>query len=54
MFISVFVRRQRPDKTYDDFIYAWYPDEGFGFPGRADWCSERIGRRPSCAPAVRR
>jgi hypothetical protein len=34
MFISVFVRRLRPGKTYDDFIDAWYPDKGFGFPGR--------------------
>ena len=34
MFIAVFVRRLRPGKTYDDFIAAWYPDEGFGFPGR--------------------
>jgi hypothetical protein len=34
MFISVLVRRLRPGKTYDDFVRAWYPDKGFGFPGR--------------------
>lgn len=34
MFVAVFVRRLRPGKTYDDFIDAWYPDKGFGFPGR--------------------
>jgi hypothetical protein len=34
MFISVFVRRLRPGKTYEDFIDAWYPDKAFGLPGR--------------------
>jgi hypothetical protein len=34
MFISVLVRRLRPGKTYEDFLAAWYPDKGFGFPGR--------------------
>ena len=34
MFVSVLVRRLRPGKTYDDFVAAWYPDKGFGFPGR--------------------
>jgi hypothetical protein len=34
MFIAVFVRRLRPGKTYDDFVDAWYPDKGFGVPGR--------------------
>jgi hypothetical protein len=34
MFIAVFVRRLRPGKTYDDFLKAWYPDKGFGFPAR--------------------
>ena len=34
MFISVLVRRLKPGKTYDDFVDAWYPDKGFGFPGR--------------------
>jgi hypothetical protein len=34
MFIFVFVRRLRPDKTYQDFLEAWYPDKGFGFGGR--------------------
>ncbi|MGD9891313.1 MAG: hypothetical protein AB7R89_06830 [Dehalococcoidia bacterium] len=34
MFISMLVRRLRPGKTYEDFLAAWYPDKGFGFPGR--------------------
>lgn len=34
MFVSVLVRRLKPGKTYDDFVDAWYPDKGFGFPGR--------------------
>ena len=34
MFIAVLARRLRPGKTYDDFVTAWYPDKGFGFPGR--------------------
>jgi hypothetical protein len=34
MVVSVLVRRLRPGKTYEDFVRAWYPDKGFGFPGR--------------------
>ena len=34
MFVSVLVRRLREGKTFDDFVGAWYPDQGFGFPGR--------------------
>jgi hypothetical protein len=34
MFIAVFARRLAPDKTYEDFIDAWYPDKGFGVGGR--------------------
>lgn len=34
MFVAVLVRRLRAGKTYDDFIDAWYPDRGFGFPGQ--------------------
>lgn len=34
MFVSVLVRRLRPGKSYEDFVNAWYPDKGFGFPGR--------------------
>jgi hypothetical protein len=34
MFISVLGRRLKPGKTYKDFLDAWYPDTGFGFPGR--------------------
>lgn len=34
MFVSVLARRLKPGKTYEDFLAAWYPDKGFGFPGR--------------------
>ncbi|MEZ5077697.1 MAG: hypothetical protein R2725_09660 [Solirubrobacterales bacterium] len=33
MFVSVLARRLRPGKTYEDFVRAWYPDEGFGIEG---------------------
>jgi hypothetical protein len=26
----VFVRRLKPGRTYEDFLQAWYPDQGFG------------------------
>jgi hypothetical protein len=42
MFIAVFVRRLRPGKTYDDFIDAWYPDKGFGFPGRGPFVARDL------------
>jgi hypothetical protein len=32
--VSVIVRRLRPDRSYDDFRRAWYPDRGFGVPSR--------------------
>lgn len=34
MIISVFVRRLRDGKTYEDFRKAWLPDKGFGVPTR--------------------
>jgi hypothetical protein len=34
IFVSVFVRKLRAGKTYDDFKAAWYPDVGFGVPTR--------------------
>ena len=34
MFIAVLVRRLRPDRTYQDFIKAWYPDEELRIAGR--------------------
>jgi hypothetical protein len=33
-FVTVLVRRLKPGKTYEDFVRAWYPDRGFGFPGQ--------------------
>lgn len=34
MIVSVFVRRLRDGRTYDDFVSAWYPETGFGVPTR--------------------
>jgi hypothetical protein len=42
MFIPVLVRRLKPGKTYDDFVDAWYPDKGFGFPGRGPILARNI------------
>jgi hypothetical protein len=32
-FATVLVRTLKPGKTYDDFVAAWYPDQGFGVEG---------------------
>lgn len=32
--VSIFVRRLKEGKTYQDFRVAWYPDKGFGIPTR--------------------
>ncbi len=42
MFISVFARRLKPGKTYEDFIAAWYPDKGFGIPTRGPFVARNI------------
>jgi hypothetical protein len=42
MFVAVLVRRLRPGKTYEDFLEAWYPDKGFGFPGRGPFTARSI------------
>jgi hypothetical protein len=34
MFLAVLIRRLRDGKSYEDFVRAWYPDEGFGVAGR--------------------
>jgi hypothetical protein len=34
MFIAVVGRRLRPGASVDDFVGAWYPERGFGVPGR--------------------
>jgi hypothetical protein len=34
MYIAVVGRRLRPGVSADDFLRAWYPDRGFGVPGR--------------------
>jgi len=30
-YCAVLIRRLRSGKRYEDFVEAWYPDEGFGF-----------------------
>lgn len=42
MFVSVLARRLRPGKTYEDFVAAWYPDKGFGLPGRGPYLARDI------------
>jgi hypothetical protein len=42
MFISVLARTLRPGKTYSDFVDAWYPDRGFGVPGRGPYTGRNI------------
>ena len=42
MFISVFARRLKPGKTYEDFIAAWYPDKGFDAPTRGPFLARSI------------
>jgi len=32
MYIAILIRKLKPGKTYEDFVEAWYPDEGFGIP----------------------
>ena len=34
MFVSVFVRRLKEGRDYQDFKAAWYPQTGFGVPTR--------------------
>lgn len=34
MIVSVFVRRLKPDATFQDFVREWEADEGFGVPTR--------------------
>jgi hypothetical protein len=42
MFVTVFVRRLKPGKTYEDFLRAWYPDKGFGFPGQGPFLARNV------------
>jgi len=42
MFVTVLVRRLKPGKTDDDFLRAWYPDKGFGFPGQGPFLARNI------------
>src|SRR5918994_860740 len=42
MFVTVLVRRLKPGKTYDDFLRAWYPDKGFGFPGQGPFLARNV------------
>jgi hypothetical protein len=42
MYISVLARTLRPGLTYGDFVAAWYPDRGFGVPGRGPYTASNI------------
>jgi hypothetical protein len=42
MYVTVLVRRLKPGKTYEDFLRAWYPDKGFGFPGQGPFLARNV------------
>ena len=42
MYISVLARTLRPEKTYRDFVDAWYPERGFEMPGRGPYTARNI------------
>jgi hypothetical protein len=42
MYISVLARTLRPGATYGDFVQAWYPERGFGVPGRGPYTARSI------------
>jgi hypothetical protein len=42
VFVSVLVRRLRPGKTYEDFVAAWYPEQGFGIEGRGPLLARNV------------
>ena len=42
MFVTVLVRRLKPGKAYEDFLRAWYPDKGFGFPGQGPFLARNV------------
>jgi hypothetical protein len=42
MYISVLARTLRAGASYDDFIEAWYPERGFGVPGRGPYTARNI------------
>ena len=42
MFVTVFVRRLRPGKTYENFIRAWYPDKGFELPVQGPFLARNV------------
>ncbi len=42
MYISVLARTLRSGASYDDFIDAWYPERGFGVPGRGPYTARNI------------
>jgi hypothetical protein len=54
MFVTVLVRRLKPGKTYEDFLRAWYPDKGFGFPGQGPFLARNVDSPPRYWPTARR
>ena len=42
MYISALARTLRPGATYSDFVEAWYPERGFGVPGRGPYTARSI------------
>jgi hypothetical protein len=42
VFTSGFVRKLKPGKTYDAFIRAWYPDQGFGITTQGPYVGRNL------------
>lgn len=42
MFVTLLVRRLKPGRTQEDFLQAWYPDKGFGFPGQGPFLARNV------------
>ena len=53
MYVTVLVRRLKPGKTYEDFLRAWYPDKGFGFPGQGPFLARNVDDPAEIGEAIR-
>jgi hypothetical protein len=54
VFVAILVRRLREGMTYEDFLDAWYPDEGFGFGGRGPITARSLEDERRALRAARR
>ena len=42
MFVTLLVRRLKSGRTEEDFLQAWYPDEGLGFAWQGLYLARNI------------